>query len=313
MWHLIQKYGGDPLAPNLETLQKRFEYRDFPHFIKVWSWKNQFLREYEDFTFIAEQVARDLVRQNHRYAEMMFSPSLFKKHGLIPQALTSAVRSGLNRVREVRVQLVADLVRDYGPEHESKTLEELAETREMGVIGIGIGGSEQTYPAQPFARIYERARELGFHTMAHAGEAAGPESVWSAIRDLQVERIGHGTRAGEDPALLDYLIKEEVSLDMCPLSNVKTAVVPDLAAHPVKSFFDRGVVVTINTDDPKMFGNSLAEEFLLLESVLNFNVNDIRRLTENAIRASWLPDDEKEKLLVSVLADPAWVSSSGGL
>ena len=310
MWELIQKYGGDPLAPNLETLRKRFEYRDFPHFIEVWSWKNQFLKEYEDFTFIAEQVARDLASQNHCYAEIMFSPSLFKRHGLIPQQLTSAVRVGLDRVEEIHVLLVADLVRDYGPEREKRTLEELSETRDLGVIGIGIGGSEQTFPPEPFSAVYTRARELGFHTMAHAGEAAGAVSVWGAIRALEVERIGHGTRAAEDPALLEYLVEKRVPIDMCPLSNVKTAVVPDLSHHPVREFFDRGVLVTINTDDPKMFGNSLAEEFMLLEQVLNFDRHEIRVLTENAVQASWLPEDQKEDLAAEILEDPAWEAAN---
>jgi len=306
LWELIQKYGGDPLAPNLATLRKRFQYRDFPHFIEVWSWQKKFLKEYEDFSFIAEAVARDLSRQNHRYVELMFSPSLFKSRGMVTQQIAKAVRKGLTKVPTLRVALIADLVRDYGPERESRTLAELSETREMGVIGIGIGGSEHDYPPLPFADVFRKACELGFHTMAHAGEASGSESVWGAIRTLQVERIGHGTRAGEDPTLLDYLLEKNLPIDMCPLSNVRTGVVPSLAAHPIRQFFEMGLTVTVNTDDPKMFGTSLAQEFSTLEKELGFERRDIMKLTRNAVQASWLPEEEKTQMANKLLADPAW-------
>ena len=111
----------------------------------------------------------------------------------------------------------------------------------------------------PFKAVYQRARELGFHTSAHAGEAAGAESIWGAIRELQVERIGHGTRAEEDETLLDYLAEKKIPLEMCPISNVRTGVVSSITEHPVRRYFERVIVVTINSDDPKMFGNSLAE------------------------------------------------------
>ncbi len=115
LWELIQKYGGDSAIPNVETLKKRFVFTDFAHFIKTWSWKNQFLREYEDFTFISELVARELFNQNIRYAEMLYSPSLFIRNGLEIQNINEAVHIGLSRVPEIEVSLIADLVRDYGP------------------------------------------------------------------------------------------------------------------------------------------------------------------------------------------------------
>ena len=190
LWDLIQKYNGDPSVPDLAALEKRFAYRDFSHFIETWSWKNQFLREYEDFAFIAEAVARDLSRQNIRYAEMFFSPSLFVRHGLSVSGITEAVRAGLSRIPEIEISLIADLVRDYGPDAEIQTLEQLADLKSLGIIGIGIGGSEHEFPPEPFKNLFERARELGFRTNAHAGEAAGVESIWGAVKVLHVERIG---------------------------------------------------------------------------------------------------------------------------
>jgi adenosine deaminase len=306
LWSLVRKYGGDPAVPNRAALARRFRYRDFPHFIETWIWKNGFLRRYEDFTAIAEAVARDLAAQNVRYAEIFFSPTDFARHGLRVGPLARAIRAGLGRAPQIEVALVADLVRDTGPAQAAVTLQQVNEVRHQGVIGVGIGGSEQAFPPEPFAPVYEEARRLGFRTSAHAGEAAGPESVWGAVRALRVDRIGHGTRAVEDPALLDYLAEHEIPIEMCPLSNVRTGLVPAIEAHPIRRFFQRGIPVTVNTDDPKMFGNSLAEEYRLLESRLGFTRDEVRALILQAIRVSWLPEEQKGRLVEAFRRDPAW-------
>lgn len=307
LWELVGKYGGDPAVPDLAALERKFEYRDFPRFIETWIWKNGFLREYEDFTFIAEAVACDLAAQNVRYAEVFFSPTDFARHGLQTQKLAQAIRTGLDRVSKIEMALVADLVRDTGPERAAITLAQVAEVRETGVIGIGIGGSEQDFPPEPFEEVYKEARRLGFHTSAHAGEAAGAESVWGAIRSLKVDRIGHGTRAEEDEALLDYLAEHKIPLEMCPISNLSTGVVPAIEAHPVRRYFERGILVTINSDDPKMFGNSLAQEFQLLEEKLGFSRREIRTLILQSIESSWLPEEKKQQLVREFRQDPAWL------
>jgi adenosine deaminase len=307
LWELVRKYGGDPSVKNLEALKDKFVFRDFPHFIETWIWKNRFIREYEDFTLFAEAVARDLAAQNIRYAEVFYTPSDFRRISLETQKITEVIRSGLDRVSGIKTMLIADFCRDDGIENAARVLEELNEVRNLGVIGVTIGGSEQSFPPEPFADVYEKARKLGFHTSAHAGEAAGAASVWGAIRSLKVERIGHGTRIFEDPRLVDYIAEKGIPLEVCPISNVKTRVVSSLKEHPVKSYFDRGVIVTINTDDPKMFGNSLAQEYRTLQSELGFSQLDIRKLILNGIQASWLPEKEKKKLVSSFINDPAWV------
>ncbi len=217
--------------------------------------------------------------------------------GLSAQEITVALRKGLDRVPQLEVALIADLVRNRGPEHGLRNLLEIDEIKEYGVIGIGIGGAEHDFPPEPFASVYDRARALGFHTTAHAGEASGAESIWGALRTLHVERIGHGTRAGEDPRLLDYLVETQIPLEMCPLSNVRTGVVPSIEDHPIHRYFDRGLMVTVNSDDPKMFGNSLAEEYATLERVLGFTPDEVRTLILNGVRASWLPDVRKDEML----------------
>jgi adenosine deaminase len=295
LWELIQKYGGDTSIPNIEALISRFKYRDFNHFIETWIWKNTFIREYEDFKFISEQLALDLLKQNIQYAEVHYSPARFS--GLQVQEITQAIRTGFDRIPDVEIALIIDLVRDLGPEKASHTLNDAKEIKEFGVIGIGLGGSESAYPAELFQNVYEDARKFGFHTTAHAGEAAGAQSIWAAIQKLKVERIGHGTRAFEDDNLLDYLVEHRIPLEICPLSNVCTRVVSNIESHPIRQYFDRGIMISISTDDPKMFGNSLIEEYRTLEKVFSFSSSEIRMLMSNAVQSSWLTKKRKEHFL----------------
>lgn len=306
LWQLIQKYGGDPEVTNYGTLKNRFEYHDFDHFLQTWIWKNGYLREYEDFTLISEAVAQDLTSQNIRYVEAFFSPVDFARHGLETQKLAEAIRLGLNRVDDIQVNLVADLVRSTPLDSAERTLAELSEVKDLGIIGIGIGGPEKDYPPEPFADIYAQAREMGFKTSAHAGEAAGADSIWGAVRLLDVDRIGHGTRAYEDETLLNYLVEKRIPLEMCPISNVKTAVVHSIESHPIRRYYDLGIIVTVNSDDPKMFGNSLADEYKMLETKLGFSRSDILTVITNSIEASWLADDAKSKLSSDFNQNPAW-------
>jgi adenosine deaminase len=308
LWQLMQKYGGDRQAPEFRLLEERFQYRDFQHFLATWIWKNSFIREYEDFTYLAEAFARDLVAQNIRYAEVFYSPPDFAVHGLKTQQLTEAIRMGLSRVPEVRIALIADVVRNYGPRRADRTLSEVAEVRDLGVLGIGLGGDEKGYPPELFAAVFARARELGLHTTAHAGEGAGAASVWGAVRSLQVERIGHGTCAAKDDALVDYLIAHRIPIEMCPISNLQTGVVATIEQHPIRRFFAAGAVVTVNTDDPKMFGNSLAGELTLLAERLGFSQAELQALLLNGIAASFLSAPEKARLHEEFVTDPAWTA-----
>jgi adenosine deaminase len=199
-----------------------------------------------------------------------------------------------------------DFSRDSGVEDAKKNLPAVQEIRQLGVIGVGLGGSEQKYPPELYTDIYAKARKMGFHTGAHAGEAAGPASIWGAIHSLKAERIGHGTRAIEDPVLMEYLAAKQIPVECCPLSNVRTGVVKSIEAHPVKKFYDAGLLVTVNSDDPKMFGNSLAEEYQMLEEKLGFTREEVRELILNGIRASWMAESRKQTMIKSFVQDEDW-------
>ena len=307
LWQLIQKYGGDPGVPDLQALRQKFQFRDFPHFIETWVWKNQFLREYDDFTLIAEAVAQNLARQNVKYAEMFYSPLPFLQQGLETRKLTEAICTGLGRIKQIETALIMDFSRDSGVPDAEKNLGAVMELKALGAIGVGLGGSEQKYPPELYTKIYEKARLTGFHATAHAGEAAGPESIWGAVRSLKVERIGHGTRAIEDESLMRYLAEKQIPLECCPLSNVRTGVVKSIEAHPVKRFFDAGLLVTVNTDDPAMFGNSLAQEYQMLEERLGFSRDEVRKLILNGVKASWLSTGRKKQLQETFINDENWL------
>ena len=297
MWTLAEARGFDSEVASRQEFFDRFIYADFADFIATWKWKNRFLGSYTAFTEAAEAVARSLARQNILYAEVYFSPSDFGDHGLAPAELAVAIRRGLDRVPDTDVALIVDVVRDTGPQRAGRTFDAVREAAsDAGVIGITIGGSEAEFPAELFAPLYARAREAGFRLTAHAGEAAGPESVWSALRSLGVERIGHGVRSVEDDRLLARLVSDQVPLEVCPTSNVLTGVVDGWADHPVQRLVSSGAMVTLNSDDPAMFGCTLAGEYGRVADLFGFGEHVMRRLSHNAVDASWADQRTKARL-----------------
>jgi adenosine deaminase len=280
---------------NVAQLKDKFKYRDFDHFIDMWIWKNQFLREYEDFKLISDAVFNDLTNQNVKYAEIFISPSLFRKN-LQTQEIVEAIASSVQTNTKIKINLIVDLVRDYG-QNEMRTLHEVNEVKHLGIIGIGIGGTEHKYPPELFINIFNQAREYGFRTTAHAGEAAGPESIWKAIKDLKVDRIGHGTKAVEDPELLDYISINKIPVELCPLSNLRTGVIESFEKHPFLTYLKKGIPISINTDDPKMFGNTLAEEYEQLMITFQLTFNEVVSIIRDSIQTTWLDEKAKTKLM----------------
>lgn len=296
LWGLIAAAGGDPAVPDAAALRRRLSYDDFAHFIDTWVWMTGFLRTGDDFAHAAEGVARSLADQHIVYAEASFSPTDFARHGLEPQDLALAIRRGLDRVPEVEVTLNVDLVRDTGPQAAMRTLEAVLEVAgETGVGGITLGGSEQAHPPEPFAACYRRAADAGLRRTVHAGEAAGPESVWGALTALGAERIGHGIRSVEDERLVRHLVDEQVPLEVCPTSNLRTGVAAAWDTHPVLDLVAAGAAVTVSTDDPALFHCDLAGEFRELDRRLPGGV-DMEAMTLRAVEASWADTDTKRRL-----------------
>jgi adenosine deaminase len=305
LWQLVTKYGGDPSVPSFEAFEQRLEFRGLKQFFSAFDWATGFLRDTDDFTFVGREIARDLVRQNIRYVEAHFSPTVFRQR-LDPQRIAEALRKGLDEVSSVDVALIAELGRNLGPDAAMRTLERIGELRSSRIVGIGLGGFEPQYPNELFATVYEQARTFGLRTTAHAGESAGPASVWSAIRALRVDRIGHATRAIEDAELVRYLGMQRIPLELCPESNLRTGVVATMASHPIRRYFDAGIPVSVNTDDPLFFGNSLVSEMVAAQQTHRFTRDEIKRLIVSAVEASWLTRDARERLLKAFRAESVW-------
>jgi adenosine deaminase len=296
---LINKYGGETGVHTIEDLQRRFAYIDFPHFIEIWKWKNKFFRTPEDFELSVFESLRELRTQNVLYVEAFYSPWDFEGNGLTMREITRAVIRGCRKAREqfgIRCSLIADINRDFGPEAGGKRIDDAAEFLGQGVIGIGLGGSEHLYPAELFEKVFAKAHTKGLHCVAHAGEAAGASSVWAALNTLKAERIGHGTRAIEDPVLMKELKRRKIPIEVCMTSNVCTGVVKSVEVHPVKQFLDSGLPVTINTDDPTMFNCTLEGEYKNLLTRCGVKAEMLRTISYASLNASFLDDKGKQEL-----------------
>jgi adenosine deaminase len=297
LFNFIQREGTEPSLETVDDLRKRLAYTDFAHFIDVWVWKNSFIEDERDFDEIAYHVLRDLSAQNVKYVEAFYSPGDYVGRGFSVQGITECLLEGRERARRdfgIRCELVVDVIRGDGPDVALGRLDEVAPYLGKGVVGIGLGGSEADFPADPYEGVFREARARGFSLTAHAGEAAGPESIWACIDKLGVERIGHGVRAREDPRLVSLLKERQVPLEMCVTSNVRTGVVESFEAHPIKQYFQQGLTVTVNSDDPTMFDTSISQEYLILARELGFTAGELRALSLNGVDASFMADGDKE-------------------
>jgi adenosine deaminase len=302
---LVHKYGDAKIAPDLETLKTRLKFRNFSQFVDAWVWKNNCLREYEDFRLVARSLPRELAAKGIRYAEVSFSPGDFQRQGLHLQPLAKAIRAGLddaardrNNGSEIEINLIVDLVRDCGPTLGARWLDETVEiARETGIVAIGLGGPELEFPPEPYAPVFRRAEALGFHRVAHAGEAAGASSIWGALKSLGVERIGHGTRGFEDPALVEHICRERIPLEVCLTSNVYTGVVNTLRSHPFLSYFQSGIPITLSSDDPAMFDTDIIAEYEKAQSEFGLADAELIRIARTGFEAAFLSDTDRLKLL----------------
>ena len=289
-----------PGVRNPDDLKKKLTYADFDEFIRVWLWMNSFIQSEDDFEEIAYSVLRDLSRQNVRYVEAFYSPGDYLEHGLTFQGITENLIKGRERAENdfgIRCGFIVDLVRDRGPVYGMELVKGLEPHLGKGLVGIGLGGSEDRFPADAYEAVYAEARRRGYRLTAHAGEVAGAPSIWAAIKKLGAERIGHGLRAYEDGSLVYYLRKNQIPLEMCPTSNIKTGVCKALSSHPIRRYFDQGLLVTVNSDDPTMFDTTITDEYSILSGTFHFTQSELRRIAFNAVEASFMRDSEKENLV----------------
>ncbi|HVB99651.1 MAG TPA: adenosine deaminase [Candidatus Dormibacteraeota bacterium] len=292
-----------------EEVSARYRYFDFAGFLDAYKWVTSFLRRPEDFRLIADELFDHLLRQNVIYAEITLSAGVMLRRGQDVGANFSAVRQAGERAgrQGLRVQWILDAVRQFGPGEAMETARWAVRLAPEGVVAFGIGGDELAVPASRLRPVYEFAREGGLHLLAHAGEIGGPEVVREAIDLLGVERIGHGLAVLHDPDLMDRLAASGLPLEVCPTSNLRTgALGRQLAAsgatvesHPLKSFFDRGLRVTLSTDDPAMFETDLLGEYEAAAR-MGFSPADLARLAEMSFTSAFLPEADRRAYIDQV-------------
>jgi aminodeoxyfutalosine deaminase len=278
-------------ADTPEGLREWFRFRDFDHFLEVMSAVGDVVADADDVELVTWEIARELARQRVGYAEVMITPANVERRGIPFARCLEAMDRGRLRARDelgLELRWILDVYRATPAARRAywvdMTLEAAIAGRDAGVVALGLSGPEAGHPPEPFAPWFERARAAGLHSVPHAGELAGAESVWGAVRALHPERIAHGVRAIEDPALVAHLAERGIVLDVCPTSNVCLGVYPSLAGHPLRRLHESGVPVTVNSDDPTMFATTLDDEIAALSGHLGLGDAAVREIVANGMR-----------------------------
>ena len=293
---LRQRHGERSTLAETEQL---YSYTDFSSFLMAFKEVSAHLRGPDDYEFITYRLMQRLKEENILHAEVYVAVGvcLFRKHDF------AAIFEGLERgrargARDFGISLlwIFDATRHFGVEDAQKVFELAVRYQDRHVVGIGIGGDEQKAPPELFRSVYGYAEDNGLRLTAHAGETGPPESVWGAL-NLHAERIGHGLTAGQDPDLIDELAQRQIPVEICITSNLRTGVCKVVAEHPTKHYFDQGVMITLNTDDPALFGTTLSREYQLAQETFGFTDEHLRELARNSFEASFLPAEKKLELL----------------
>lgn len=291
---------GDVLSE--DEARRLYSYKDFNGFMLAFKSVTERLRTPEDYELITYRLMQKLRQQNIMHAEVYVSVGVIRWRGQEFEPIFEGMESGRERgLRDFGISLlwIFDAVRHFGPDAAEEVFGLAARYREHNVAGIGIGGDERRGPAEWFRDVYKKAADQGLRLTAHAGETTGPESVWGAL-NIGAERIGHGLSIAQDPELVEVLAHKQVPVEICVSSNLRTGVCADFGEHPLKKFFDEGLMVTLNTDDPAMFQTSLCKEYELAVEEFGFSQDQLREMARNSFEASFLPVEKKLRFLQQV-------------
>lgn len=307
--------GSVPTEP--EALADYFTFTDFGHFIEVYLSVVDLIRDPDDVRLLTDQVLTDLAAQQVRYAEVTVTPytSVNRSNtgtGIAPEAFIEAIedaRTAAERDHDLQVRWIFDIPGEAGIPAADETLRIALEHGPSSLVGFGLGGPEIGVPRPQFKPHFDAARAAGLHSVPHAGETTGPQTIWDALNELGAERIGHGTSAVRDPALVAHLAERRIPVEVSLTSNLATGAVTDLAAHPVRELIEQGVVVTLNSDDPPMFGTTLSREYELAADLLTLDEAGAAELARTAVRSSFLDPAAQAPLLAEIDSHLAGVVS----
>ncbi len=277
-----------------------YDYSDFRGFLQAFRAITEHLRTPDDYELVTYRLMERLAEENVLHAEVFVSIGACIYWGRPVEDIFEGLERGRQRgERDFGVSLlwIFDAVRHFGPEAAQCVAEHAARLQDRNVVGFGIGGDERRAAPELFEHVYRYAKQQGLRLTAHAGESVGPESVWGALRVLQAERIGHGLHSWKDRSLLAHLIQEQIPVEISVSSNVRTGCIGSLGQHPLKTYYNLGLLVTLNTDDPAMFGTTIGQEYQLAQDAFDFTDHQLRRLAMNSFKASFLPDAKKREYL----------------
>jgi aminodeoxyfutalosine deaminase len=286
-----------------QEVRERYVYRDFDHFIETFKWVTSYLREPKDYALIANDLAEHLLTQNVVYAEVTLSIGVMLLRKQSAEANFEAILEAVEpfKARGLRFNWVFDAVRQFGADAAMAVVE--AARRSGGaskIIAFGIGGDELSLPTEEFRDAYNRAGEIGLHRLMHAGEIGGPEKIREAIEILGAERIGHGIAAINDPSLMDVLAEKQITLEVCPGSNVLTGALArqlgrrhaKIEQHPLPQLLRHGIPVVLSTDDPAMFHTTLMQEYQNAAD-MDLSEEELARLVEMGFKHAFRPDQAR--------------------
>jgi aminodeoxyfutalosine deaminase len=295
--------GGTPVPADPAALADFFAFRDFAHFVEIYLSVVDLIRDDEDVRMLTYEIARELDHGNVRYAELTVTPYSHVRRGIPAPAFCAAIEDARIRAAAdfgVQLRWIFDIPGEAGLPAAEETLRIALDERPDGLIGFGLGGPEIGVPRGQFKPYFDKARAAGLHSVPHAGETTGPETVWDALRELGAERIGHGIAAARDQRLMAHLAEHGIPLEVCPTSNVRTRAVADIAEHPLPALVAAGVPVSINTDDPPMFGTTIEQEYAVAARLLDLDAAGVTELARAAVRASFLAEGDRSRLLAEI-------------
>jgi aminodeoxyfutalosine deaminase len=283
----------------LTEVEELYQYRDFTGFLMAFKAVTEDLQTPEDYELVTYRLMEKLKGESVLHAEVYVSVGVCLWRNQEFNAIFEGLERGRQRgERDFGVSLLwlFDAVRQFGAEAARNVFELAVLHRDRHLGGIGIGGDEQKAPPELFRDAYAYAADNGLRLTAHAGESAGPDSIWGAL-NLRAERIGHGLSAAQDPELVEELATRQIPVEICITSNLRTGCCTELAEHPVRRYFDQGLMITLNTDDPAMFRTSLTQEYQLAQESFGFTDEHLRELARNSFEASFLPAEKKLSFL----------------
>jgi adenosine deaminase len=304
MFAMAQRNGIRLKYATVDAVREAYHFQNLQAFLDIYYDACGVLCGEEDFYDLTMAYLQRVHAQEVRHAEIFFDPQTHLGRGVPFMTVISGIGRALDnakRLYRLSSHLIMCFLRHLSEEAAFDVLEQALPYKQR-IIAVGLDSYEVGHPPEKFARVFERARQHGFRTVAHAGEEGPAEYIWQALNLLQVSRIDHGVRCLDDDALVEQLVRRQVPLTVCPLSNVKLGVLASLEVHPLKQMLARGLCVTVNSDDPAYFGGYILENFMAAQRALQLDRDEIHQLATNAIRASFLGDQEKQALLDDLAA-----------